>query len=226
MTRHTFVAIVGLAVTAAPAFAQHEQHGQQAKAAGQGDMMQHMICEMGVLPHPGMGAMMGEGMGQGMQHGQPAAAAPGMQHGQPGAAAPGMQHGQPGAEKKEMGGMMGGMKMDHTRTAHMLVEHGDEMGLALTEEQKVKMTQLAEAASASCATHIEAAKTSHVAAVQALDKGDLDAYEDGLEDAMEHAIQAHVPVIRSGIEAKALLTDAQRDKATGQSTGMRQRPDR
>lgn len=219
MTRHTFVAIVGLAVTAAPAFAQHEQHGQQAKAEGHGDMMQHMICEMGMLPHPGMGAMMGAGMGQGMQHGQPAAAAPGQQP-------QGMQHGQPGAEKKEMGGMMGGMKMDHTRTAHMLVEHGDEMGLALTEEQKAKMTQLAEAASASCATHIEAAKTSHVAALQALDKGDLDDYEDKLEDAMEHAIQAHVPVIRSGIEAKALLTDAQRDKATGQATGMRQRPDR
>ena len=52
----------------------------------------------------------------------------------------------------------------------------------------------------------------------------MDEYGEKLEEAAEHAVEAHVPVIRSGIEAKALLTKSQRDKASGQATGMRQRP--
>ena len=237
MIRHTWLAIAGLTLAAAPALAQEPT---PAPAAAHADMATHMVCEMGALPGH-MGGMQGmksmEGMKgmeamkgmESMRPGQPPAAAPARpaqpaqpaQPGQPAqpAQAPGhqgMQHGQPAAGPG-MAGMMAGM--DHTRTAHMLAEHGDEMGLALTEAQKTQMMELATSAKASCETHLKAAHTEHAAAQAALQGGDLDAYEDKLEDAAEHVIQAHVPVIRSGIEAKALLTDEQRAKLPAKAHG-------
>lgn len=235
MVRHTWIAIAGLALMATPALAQHEQHGKPAEAGNHADMMTHMVCEMGTLPSFGMHEMMGRmgqgqgmmGQGQGMMGQRQDTAKQGMQHqgmqpGQAGAAGQGMQHGQAGAAGQAMGGMMGGM--DHTKTAHMLMEHGDDMGLALTEAQKAQIAKLAEAASSSCQTHLKAAHAAHAAADAALEKGDVAEYGRQLESAATHAVQAHVPVIRSGIEAKALLTKSQRDRASGQATGMRQRP--
>ncbi|HSJ14230.1 MAG TPA: Spy/CpxP family protein refolding chaperone [Longimicrobiales bacterium] len=217
MIRHGWLVIAGLALTAAPALAQHEQHGQQQKAAEHGDMMTHMVCEMGMLPlhGGGMGGMMPGMMPKQEMPAMPGRQ-PGVQQGQPEAAGQGMKHGEAGQGMAHA--------MDHTRTAHMLWEHGDEMGLALTEDQKTKMNQLAVAAKSTCETHLQAAHAAHAAALTALEQNDLDEYEDKLEDAAEHMIQAHVPVISSGIEAKALLTKEQRDAASGIATGRRQKP--
>jgi uncharacterized membrane protein len=230
MKRYAAITAAGLAIGAAPAFAQ-----EAPVAARQGpdpEMVTHMVCEMGVLPmHGGMqripampGMMQHEGMPKMQQGHAPAAPAqqpaPGQQPtppaghppahampphgGPPAAAAPGMQRGVPGEGMRRM--------MDHSFSAFMLSMHGNEMGLALTDAQKTQIDQLAASAKSSCQTELQAALSAHRAALTALEQGDLEDYEDALEEVADHAIDAHIPVVRSGIEAKALLTDDQRAK--------------
>jgi len=226
MKRHILVGTVALCVSTTPAFGQGHQHPAPA-AAGQGQDTgaQAMICTMGMLPHPGMGGMMGEqGMG-GMQHGAMAGggmqdgamAGGGMQHGamaglrRDSAHAGAMQHGamgQPGAAG------MAQDAMPHPVTPTMLLHHATE--LALTAEQQSQVTQLAESSQASCRQHLELATKSHQAATAALQQNlaapDVTAYESRLREASAHVLDAHVAVVKAGAEAAALLSADQKEK--------------
>jgi hypothetical protein len=141
--RHALVALAALALGSAPVLAQGVHAPGQPAAAGESHQMgaTAMICTMGMLPHPGMGAMggmmggqgMGGMMGQGAAGGvQQGAAAGGMQHGaaaggmQHGAAAGGMQHGA-AAGGVQQGAAAGGMQ--HGAAAGGM-QHGAATGQA------------------------------------------------------------------------------------------------
>jgi uncharacterized membrane protein len=189
-----------------------------------------MICTMGMLPHPGLGGGMmgGQGMGGMMQQG---AAAGGMQHGamggvrQDSAARPGaMQHGAMGGTQHGAAAQGAGQEMpgiEHPITPTMLIHHAKE--LELTAEQQAKVTQLARTSQASCETHLKAAAESHKAASTVLDNASVDvgAYQGRLREAADHAIEAHVAVVKAGVDAAALLSPAQREKlaATARAHG-------
>lgn len=209
--KHSLLALTALALAAAPAAAQTHEHG--AAKAGQEMGPTAMICSMGMLPHPGMGGMggmmkSGGGMMGGMQHGQAQGQAQGMQHGQ-------MQHGNTaGSDKPAATAMEHQGGMEHPVTPTMLLHHAKD--LELTQDQVAKVTQLATASQAACETHLKAATEAHHAAAALLGDAatnpDVAQYEARLREAITHVLQAHVGVVKAGVEAKAVLTPAQVDK--------------
>lgn len=214
----TVLTLAVLALAAAPAAAQSHEHG--AAQAGQEMGPSAMICSMGMLPHGpmaggagmgGMGGMMKSGgMMGGMQHGQAQGQAQQgqMKHGQ-------MQHGNTaGHDKPAATAMEHAGGMEHPVTPTMLLHHAKD--LELTEDQVAKVTQLATASKAACETHLGAAGDAHKAAAALLGDAaatpDLAQYQAKLGEAIRHVVEAHVGVVKAGVDAKALLTPAQVEK--------------
>ena len=192
---------------------------------GMGGMMQPGAAGSGMQPgammggmqHGAMGGMKQDSAGKagaaaqpgamgGMQHG----ATGGMQHG----AAGGMQHGAAAPAAGSMGGM------EHPVTPAMLIDHAQDLGL--TSEQQAKVTQLAQTSQASCEQHMQAAEASHKAAAAVLDGAhpDVAAYQSKLREVADHIIEAHVAVVKAGLEASAVLTPAQREKLAATARSM------
>ena len=208
----SLLAFAVLALAAAPAAAQNHEHA--AAQAGQEMGPSAMICSMGMLPHAGMGGMGGPGMGgmmksgAGMMGGMKQGQAQGMQHGQ-------MQHGNTtGSDKPAATAMKHEGGMEHPVTPTMLLHHAKD--LELTQDQVAKVTQLATTSQAACETHLKAATEAHHAAAALLGDAaanpDVAQYETRLREAVTHVLQAHVGVVKAGVEAKAVLTPAQVEK--------------
>jgi uncharacterized membrane protein len=217
----TLAALAALALGGTPALAQAHAHGQASAGEGHEGGMTAMVCTMGMLPHTGgmsegmqqggmMGGMQQRGAMMGMQHG---ATTGGMQHG---AATGSMQHGAAG----QAAAAEGAAGMDHPVTPTMLIHHAQDLGL--TEPQQAKLGELAKSSQAACEQHLKQAVDSHRTAASLLGAAapDVAGYQARLGEASDHLIEAHVAVVKAGIEARAMLTPAQREKLAATAHAM------
>lgn len=151
------------------------------------------------------------------------------------------QHGQSPADSAEMGGgmqmmhgsmmggsagtmrggMMGMMQSMHPQP-HRLLAAAD--ALDLTEDQQARLRTLNEESAAEHQRHMQAAMAIHREAAQALhgESPDLDAYEEALQEASDHMIQAHLAMTRTALQARDVLTAEQREKLHDSMSMMHQ----
>lgn len=111
-------------------------------------------------------------------------------------------------------GMMGrgsGM-MGMTRSAGPAALLGAAEALALTPEQTSRLEDLVQTAEQSRQQHMQAARAAQERAAQALqgDAPDLQGYEQALQEASRHMVEAHVAATLASLEANELLTPEQR----------------
>jgi hypothetical protein len=93
----------------------------------------------------------------------------------------------------------------------MLIRAQEALGL--TEDQVARLGALQEEAQAEAQAHMEAARQSRQQAMQDLSgTPDLDAYRQDLQTAHTEMLEAHMAVVRSRVEAGAVLTEAQQKK--------------
>ena len=99
--------------------------------------------------------------------------------------------------------MMGGP------SAALLLEHGER--LSLTADQ-VSRLEAIRARTQTPNVHMQPIREAHMRAAALLraDSPDLDEYEDALEEAAEHMVEAHVAMVRDNLEARQVLTAEQR----------------
>jgi uncharacterized membrane protein len=118
---------------------------------------------------------------------------------------PGRMSGQMGGQ---MSGQMGGMMNDSSMMDHMRSE------LGLTDAQMQAMREMHQRACAAAAPHMQLAMQAHQAAMQALqgDNPNLDHFEDQLDKAAKHMVEAQVEMAKQMIAFRATLTPAQRQK--------------
>lgn len=123
------------------------------------------------------------------------------------------------------GGMMQGM-MGQTGMGGMMGMHsGPAMilrlaqPLGLSDAQVAQIEQIQKESQAAAQPYVQQAAEAARAASDALqgDAPDLDAYSEGLREAADQMVQAHVAMARAGVEARGVLTAEQRDKL---GTGM------
>jgi uncharacterized membrane protein len=108
----------------------------------------------------------------------------------------------------QMSGQMGGMMNDSSMMARMRSE------LDLTDAQMQAMRDMHQRACAAAAPHMQLAMQAHQAAMQALqgDSPNLDHFEDQLDKAAKHMVEAQVEMAKQMIAFRATLTPAQRQK--------------
>lgn len=119
-----------------------------------------------------------------------------------------------------MGEMHGeGMALMRARPAALL-EASDALGL--TAEQVERLETLRDDVQAAHQRHMAAAMEARRAAAAALeaDAPDLAGYEAALGEAAGHMVQAHVAETRAALEARALLTERQREALDAMTPGM------
>ena len=120
------------------------------------------------------------------------------------------------------GGMMQGGMMQ------MMGGQGGMMGMAmgpgmvlrlqgsleLTDDQVAQLETLRDSARATMRQHMMQGMQGMQAASQRLtsDSPDLEAYTAQLRESMDHMIQAHMAMARAGVEARQVLTPAQRER--------------
>jgi Spy/CpxP family protein refolding chaperone len=122
----------------------------------------------------------------------------------------GMMQGMGGMRMPGMGGMaMSPMMMAPPGADRIL---GMSRALELTDAQSQQLRAIADQARTASAPHLQAAMQAHHAAMQALDADppDVAKYEAQLREAANHFVEAQVAQARSGAQALALLTPAQR----------------
>ena len=133
---------------------------------------------------------------------------------QPGMACPIGMHGM-------MLGMMGGGPMRGQRGSEMdaMMSDSSMMGemstqLGLSDAQMQQLRAVHQRACAAAQPHMNMAMQAHQAAMQALqgDKPNLDHFEDQLEKAAKHMVEAQVGMAKGMIEFRKSLTPAQRQK--------------
>ena len=148
------------------------------------------------------------------------------------------QHGQPqqadtARANMTMGGMMGMMQsmMGMMDTADMmqsmvfspttLMRAAD--ALALAPDQRQRLEQLAASAGQEHQRHMQAAMEARRRAASTLDAEhpDLNAYASAFREAADHMALAHVAMTRASLDARAVLTAAQREKLADALTLMR-----
>jgi uncharacterized membrane protein len=107
-----------------------------------------------------------------------------------------------------MGGLMGGKVNDSSMMAQM------RSALALTDAQMQQMRAMHERACAAAQPHLQMAMQAHQAAMQALqgDHPNLDHFEDQLDKAAKHMVEAQVEMAKQMIAFHNSLTPAQRQK--------------
>lgn len=86
--------------------------------------------------------------------------------------------------------------------------------LGLNDDQTARLQDIASTSRGSHQTHMQAAAAARKNAADALsaDSPDLTAYQDALQEAANHMVQAHVAMTRASIEARAVLTPDQLKK--------------
>lgn len=96
--------------------------------------------------------------------------------------------------------------------AAMLLMHREQ--LELTADQVTRLEGIRDRTHASAHEHMQPVKEAHTRAAELLraDAPDLDEYEDALEDAAEHMVEAHVALVSGNLEARQVLTAEQRSK--------------
>ena len=124
-----------------------------------------------------------------------------MQHQQP------MQH----AQMQAMGGMSC-MDMMGGPPPGMILQHGKALGLSA--QQVERLEALKKQDSTAAMPHMREAMAAHQAAAQILkaEHPDFAAYETKLGEAAHHAIAGHVAMARSAVDARDVLTAAQRTR--------------
>lgn len=153
--------------------------------------------------------------------------------------------GMPGmmGEQMMMGGMMGqgmmgsGMMQMMGQGMGMMATGGPgpamilrmEDALDLTDDQVARLEEIRQEFSGSQQQHMNAAMSAHQNARQALQGGDpdFDAYEEALQEASTHMVQAHTAMARAAIQAREVLTAEQRDRlqeGMGMMQGMMGEP--
>lgn len=175
------VAVALFAWGATPVAGQHMRMGAPGQQGGMMDQGMMQMCH----------AMMGRGGGMG---GHAMMGGGGAMQGHP------MMDG---------GGMMGMMQGLGPSPA-ALVGAADRLGL--TPGQVSRLEALAMSSGESHQAHMDAATAARQEAAEALgaDSADLDAYEEGLSRAADHMVQAHMDMVRAGLDATAVLTPEQR----------------
>lgn len=94
--------------------------------------------------------------------------------------------------------------------AALLLEHRE--ALSLSADQVSRLEAISDRTQAIGAEHMQPVRAAHMRAVELLraDSPDFDEYEDALEEAAEHMVEAHVAVVRASVEARQVLTAEQR----------------
>lgn len=94
--------------------------------------------------------------------------------------------------------------------AALLLEHRE--ALSLTAEQVGRLEAISDRTEAIGAEHMQPVRAAHMRAAELLraDSPDFDEYEDALEAAAEHMVEAHVALVRASVEARQVLTPEQR----------------
>lgn len=107
-----------------------------------------------------------------------------------------------------MGGRTGRMMNDSSMMTQMRAE------LGLSDAQMEEMRSMHQRACAAAQPHIQLARQAHQAAMQALqgDKPNLDHFEDQLDKAAKHMVEAQVAMAKQMIAFRNSLTPAQRQK--------------
>lgn len=118
-----------------------------------------------------------------------------------------------------MGGGMMGM-MSQVRPA-MLLQASDQLGL--TEEQVESLTELRERSAQEHQALMQAAMNARQKASSALegDSPDLDAYARAVNEAADRMADAHVAMAQTALDAKAVLTEEQRERLSDAMSLMR-----
>ena len=129
-----------------------------------------------------------------------------------------MMHGRMSGEMGEH--RMGGMRNDSSMMAHMRTD------LGLTDAQVQQLRDMHQRACAAAAPHIQMAMQAHQAAMQALtgDNPSIDHYEDNLDQAAKHMVEAMVEVAKQVIAFRSTLTPDQRQKWDQMHQRMMQGP--
>lgn len=182
MTTRTWTKLLALVALTAAPAGAQQMRGMH-RADQQAGMMGQGMMQM----CPGMTA--GEGMAGHLMGGQ------------------GM-HGQQGMMGSGMAGMMGA----GVAGPGALLGAAEE--LALTPDQTSRLETLAEEAREVRQEHMQAAMAAHASGAEALsaDTPDLQAYEQALEEAATHMVQAHVAAAQAALDARAVLTPEQQSK--------------
>lgn len=147
--------------------------------------------------------------------------------------------GMPGmmGEQMMMGGMMGqgmmgsGMMQMMGQGMGMMATGGPgpamilrmEDALDLSDDQVDRLEDIREEFSGSRQQHMNAAMSAHENARQNLEgeNPDFDAYEEALQEASTHMVQAHLAMARASVQARQVLTAEQRERLQ-QGMGMMQ----
>jgi Spy/CpxP family protein refolding chaperone len=122
-------------------------------------------------------------------------------------------HAAPGKQGMQgMGGMGDCMAMMGGPSAAMILMHHQD--LALTDGQVQRLRTLAARDSTTATPHMRAAMAAHASAAAILRAAspDFAAYEARLRDAANHAIEGHVAMARTAVEARNVLTAEQRTR--------------
>lgn len=113
-----------------------------------------------------------------------------------------------GMMRGQTGGQMGAMMNDSSMMAQMSSQ------LGLTDAQMQQLRTIHQRACAAAQPHMTMAMQAHQAAMQDLqgDKPNLDHFEDQLDKAAKHMVEAQVEMAKGMIEFRKALTPAQRQK--------------
>lgn len=116
-----------------------------------------------------------------------------------------------GGHMMQQGAMMGMMQAMRPRPGALLAAAAQ---LELSADQRDRLTALQERSSAERQGHMRAAMAARGQAVEALAGAapDLTAYEEALNEAAGHMVQANVSMARAAAEARDILTTEQREK--------------
>ena len=112
-----------------------------------------------------------------------------------------------GMMRGQTGGQMGAMN-----DSSMMVQMRSELGLS--DAQMQQMHTIHQRACAAAQPHVTLARQAHQGAMQALqgDRPNLDHFEDQLDKAAKHMVEAQVEMAKGMIEFRKTLTAAQRQK--------------
>jgi uncharacterized membrane protein len=111
-----------------------------------------------------------------------------------------------------MGGQMLGRGMSRMNDSSMVARLRAQLGL--TDAQVEQMRAMEQRACAAAQPHMQMAMQAHQAAMQALqgDHPSLDHFEDQLDKAAKHMVEAQVEMARQMLAFRSSLTSAQRQK--------------
>jgi Spy/CpxP family protein refolding chaperone len=136
-----------------------------------------------------------------------------------------------GSMGKMMPGMRGGgpmmrgmMHMMGAPTPGMILQHRQR--LSLSADQVSQLEAMQKQAQAACTKHMELAMATHNAANQMLEASspDFAAYSAKMKEAAVHMAEGQVTMAKAAVEARNILTAAQRQTLKSLAEQMHKRP--